>query len=471
MPPKGGTGAARAGSGRGRSERYWCAWALTGEPDTSGARAGVVVEVDGGRIVSVGESAEPPPDARRLAGLTLPGLANAHSHAFHRALRGRTGENGGSFWTWRERMYRVAARLDPDSYLRLARAVYAEMALAGITCVGEFHYLHHAPGGRPYADPNAMGAALAQAAADAGIRITLLDTCYLRGGLAADGTPLALDGAQLRFADPGVEQWAGRVAAFRPGGHARVGAAVHSVRACAPADIARVAELGADAGWAAVHIHLSEQPAENSACGAAHGRTPAELLDDTGFLARTRPTLVHATHLTPGDTGLIRASGAGVCLCPTTERDLADGLPPLSDLAGVPLSLGSDGHSTIDMFEEARGAEMHERLRTGRRGTLPAAALLGALHGSGHTGALGWPDAGRIAPGYRADLVTLDLDGIRLAGADPAGAAAEAAVFAASAADVRHVMADGRWIVRDGGHTLLPDAPRDLHTAIKELIA
>ncbi|MFC4565358.1 formimidoylglutamate deiminase [Nocardiopsis mangrovi] len=454
----------------GRPERYWCAWALTGDPAGAGARAGVVVEVDDGRIVSVGESAGPPPDARRLAGLTLPGLADAHSHAFHRALRGRTGENGGSFWTWRERMYRIAARLDPDSYLRLARAVYAEMALAGITCVGEFHYLHHAPGGRPYADPNAMGAALTQAAADAGIRITLLDTCYLRGGLAPDGTALALDGAQARFADPGVEQWAGRVDAFRPGGHTRVGAAVHSVRACAPADIARVAELGEGAGWAATHIHLSEQPAENSACRAAYGRTPAELLDDTGFLTR-RPVLVHATHLTPGDTGRIRSSGAGVCLCPTTERDLADGLPPLADLAGVPLSLGSDGHSTIDMFEEARGAEMHERLRTGRRGTLPAAALLDALHGAGHATALGWPDAGRIAPGYRADLVTLDLDGIRLAGADPATAAAEAVVFAAAAADVRHVMADGRWIVRDGVHALIPDAPRDLHTAIKELIA
>ena len=149
-----------------------------------GVRRDVLIEADGERFTSATPASIPPVGTEHLAGLTLPGFANAHSHAFHRALRATTQADHGTFWTWRERMYEVAARLDPDSYLRLARAVYAEMALAGVSCVGEFHYLHHQPGGRPYADPNAMGRALVQAAAEAGLRMSLLDTCYLAGGLA-----------------------------------------------------------------------------------------------------------------------------------------------------------------------------------------------------------------------------------------------------------------------------------------------
>nr|WP_218882914.1 formimidoylglutamate deiminase [Spinactinospora alkalitolerans] len=444
------------------------------DPGTAAATADVLIEVADGRITAVEPGVRAPADAERLPGLTVAGLANAHSHAFHRALRGRTGEHGGSFWTWREQMYRVAARLDPDSYHRLARAVYAEMALAGITCVGEFHYLHHGPGGRPYGDPNAMSAALVAAAADAGIRITLLDTCYLHGGLRADGARSPLEGPQLRFGDGSPDAWAERLAAFRPHGrHARVGAALHSVRAVSPADIDDFVRLHGELGrpWPAVHIHLSEQPAENEACLAAHGRTPAQLLADTGFLDACRPTLVHATHLTPGDVKLIRQTRSRVCLCPTTERDLADGLPPTGDLGpGVPLVLGSDGHSVIDMFEEARGAEMHERLRTGRRGGVAPDRLLRSLHESGHGDGLGWDGAGRIEAGSRADLVNIDLGGIRLAGSDPARAA-DAVVFAATAADVRHVMADGRWIVRDRAHLAVPDAAAELDHAIKELFA
>lgn len=169
-------------------------------------RSGVVIEVADGRITAVREGAAvPPPGAEVLRGLTVPGLANAHSHAFHRALRGTTQEGSGTFWTWRDIMYGVAGRLDPDGYLALARAVYAEMALAGITCVGEFHYLHHAPGGTPYHDPNAMGEALITAAEQAGIRITLLDTCYLSSGFGA-----APDGHQLRFSDGDADAWAAR---------------------------------------------------------------------------------------------------------------------------------------------------------------------------------------------------------------------------------------------------------------------
>jgi formiminoglutamate deiminase len=174
----------------------------------------VSFEVTGGRFTSVVAGTEAAADARRLPGIALPGLANSHSHAFHRALRGRTHGDGGTFWTWRDRMYAVADRLDPDSYLALARATYAEMARAGVTGVGEFHYLHHGPGGTPYADPNAMAEALRQAATEAGIRLTLLDACYLAGGLAADGhTPL--EGAQRRFGDADVDHWAARVGELR----------------------------------------------------------------------------------------------------------------------------------------------------------------------------------------------------------------------------------------------------------------
>ncbi|MGH9063851.1 MAG: amidohydrolase family protein, partial [Acidimicrobiales bacterium] len=190
------------------SRRCWHAeLAWTGPPP--GALAGqVLIEVDGDRIASVSHGAAPPPGAVHLAGLTLPGLTNAHSHAFHRALRGRTQGGAASFWAWRERMYEVATRLTPDTYFDLARATYAEMALAGVTLVGEFHYLHHGPGGRPYDDPNAMGRALLAAAGEAGVRLTLLDTCYLLGGFDRP-----LDGPQLRFGDGDAGGWAARVSA------------------------------------------------------------------------------------------------------------------------------------------------------------------------------------------------------------------------------------------------------------------
>ncbi|WP_285734192.1 formimidoylglutamate deiminase [Nocardiopsis sp. ATB16-24] len=480
------TGARARGDGRpgGAGEHHvWCEWAWTGAGGDAPER-GVLVRTAAGRITSVEAGVPAPADAETLAGLTLPGLANAHSHAFHRALRGRTHAGAGSFWTWREAMYRVAERLDPDSYHRLARAVYAEMALAGITCVGEFHYLHHAPGGSRYSDPNAMGHALTAAAADAGIRITLLDTCYLSGGLDSRGVHRPLSGPQSRFGDGDTGRWADRVDSFVPeGDHVRVGVAAHSVRAVPAEQLPDVAEFAARRG-APLHVHVSEQPAENAACLAAHGRTPTAVLADAGVLGE-RTSLVHATHLTDDDVAAVRRSGATVCLCPTTERDLADGLPRTGDLLPAPLSLGTDQHAQTDMFEEARAVELHERLRTHRRGTLDTGGLLRAATIRGHT-SLGWtrpvsdegaggsgearprPDAGVLAPGARADLVNVALDGVRLAGADPARAT-DAVVFAATSADVRHVMADGRWIVRDGVHLRVEGTARELRTVIEEL--
>ncbi|WP_329399494.1 formimidoylglutamate deiminase [Streptomyces melanogenes] len=424
---------------------------------------GVLVEVADGRISAVRTGVEaPPPGAVALRGLTLPGLANAHSHAFHRALRGTVQVGSGTFWTWRETMYAVAARLTPESYYALARAVYAEMALAGITAVGEFHYLHHAPGGTPYADPNAMGEALIAAAADAGIRITLLDTAYLSSGF---GEPP--NAHQLRFSDGTAQAWAERVSLLKPREGVRIGAAIHSVRAV-PADQLRTVAAWAEEREAPLHVHLSEQIAENEACLAAHGRTPTRLLADHGVLG-ARTTGVHNTHLTDEDIALLGGSETGTCMCPTTERDLADGIGPAVALqrAGSPLSLGSDSHAVIDLLEEARAMELNERLRTRTRGHWTAAALLRAASADGHA-ALGWADAGRIAPGALADLATLDLSSPRTAG-PTARLGAETAVFAGAAADVRHVVVAGREVVRDGVHVGVRDVGAALTEAITSL--
>jgi formiminoglutamate deiminase len=421
-----------------------------------------LIEVEGERIVSVTEGADPPPGANRLAGITIPGLANGHSHAFHRALRGRTHRQGGDFWTWRELMYQVAGTLDPDGYLELATAAYAEMAMAGITAVGEFHYLHHDPAGRPYADPNAMGEALAEAARRAGVRLTLIDICYLRAGL--DGRPLA--GAQVRFGDGGAGAWAERAGAFRERPGVRVAAGIHSVRAVDERAMATVAAWAAGRG-APLHLHLSEQPAENQACLAATGRTPAALAEGAGVLG-PRTTAVHATHLTDADVARLGASGTAVCLCPTTERDLADGVGPARALAdaGSPLCLGTDSNAVVDLFEEARAVELDERLVTGRRGHHDPAGLLAAATAAGMD-ALGW-DAGPLAPGRLADLVTVDLGSVRLAGARPAEAV-DQVVFAATAADVTSVVVSGRQVVGDGRHLLVDDVPGALARAIAAL--
>ncbi|MFR9790822.1 formimidoylglutamate deiminase [Streptomyces sp. MB22_4] len=438
---------------------YWLEHAWLGDR----VEPGVLVETGDGRIGAVRTGASvPPPGAEVLRGLTLPGLANAHSHAFHRALRGTVQIGSGTFWTWREVMYSVADRLTPDTYHALARAVYAEMALAGITCVGEFHYVHHAHGGTPYADPNAMGEALIAAAAEAGIRITLLDTCYLSAGFGR-----APDTHQLRFSDGSAETWAERCAALEERDHARIGAAIHSVRAVPAGQLATVARW-AEERRAPLHVHLSEQTAENDACLAAHGRTPTRLLADHGVLG-PRTTGVHNTHLTDEDIALLGGSRTGTCMCPTTERDLADGIGPAAALqrAGSPLSLGSDSHAVIDLLEEARAMELNERLRTRTRGHWTASALLRAATADGHA-ALGWDEAGRIEPGALADLTTIALDSVRTAGPEPR-LGAETAVFAAGAADVRHTVVGGRRIVRDGAHTLVPDVPRALAAAVEAL--
>ncbi|MEE4544275.1 formimidoylglutamate deiminase [Streptomyces sp. V4-01] len=424
---------------------------------------GVLLTVDGGLIARVDTGVvAPPPGVTVLRGLTLPGLANAHSHAFHRALRGTVQVGTGTFWTWREFMYSVAFHLTPDSYFELARAVYAEMALAGVTCVGEFHYLHHQADSRPYANPNAMGEALIAAAAEAGIRITLLDTVYLHGGLTRDGYR-PLEGVQARFGDGTAERWHDRWTQLKGAEHARIGAAMHSVRAFSDRD--GYADFARWTDGVPTHVHLSEQPAENEACLAVHRRTPARLLADSGFWGR-HTTAVHATHLTGEDIGLLGRARSTVCMCPTTERDLADGIGPAPQLrrAGSALSLGSDSHAVIDLLGEARAMELNERLRSRTRGHWTAAQLLRSASADGHA-CLGWPEAGRLEAGAPADLATVALDSVRTAGPAPR-LGPETAVFAATAADVRHTVVAGREIVRDGHHLLVEDVPGALARSI-----
>ena len=366
-------------------------------------RQGVLVEAEDGVITSVRTGVDGAP----LPGLTVPGLVNDHSHAFHRALRGRTQRERGSFWTWREQMYAVAERLTPDTYFALARATYREMVASGCTSVSEFHYVHHP-------EPDAMHHALIEAAREAGIGITLLDTCYVSSGF---GKPP--EGVQWRYSDGTAEQWAARVGDGP--------AAIHSVRAV-PRD-----QLHVFRGRAPLHVHLSEQRKENEDCLAAYGVTPTRLLHDEGLLG-PGTTVVHATHLTDEDVELLGSTRTNACLTPTTERDLADGIGPARRLAeaGCRVTIGSDSHAVIDPFEELRGLEMHERLATEERGHWSAAELL-AIGTAG----------GRIAVGEPADLVTIDTGSPRTAGT---GADENTAVFAATGADVTQVVVGGRTV-------------------------
>ncbi|HET8559608.1 MAG TPA: formimidoylglutamate deiminase [Marmoricola sp.] len=423
----------------------------------------VLIEVAGDTITAVTPGVDAPADAVRLRGLTLPGLANTHSHVFHRAIRGHSQSGVADFWAWRDLMYGVAERLDPDDLYELARATYAEMALSGVTAVGEFLYLHHQPGGAPYADPNELGHAVVAAARDAGLRITLLDTCYLQADVA--GGPLR--GVQRRFDDGHWKAWAERLDALADDDHLKVGAAIHSVRAVPREAMAGIADY-AHSRDLPLHVHLSEQPAENAACEEHFGMTPTALLHAEGVLG-ARTTAVHATHLTADDIGLLGSTMTTVSMCCTTERDLGDGVGPAVELhaAGSPLVVGSDAHMVIDLWEEARAVELDERLVRGVRGHLSAPTLARALTANG-AASLGW-DAGRIEVGALADLVTVRLDTPRTAGARSGDALAHA-VFAATAADVDTVVVGGDVVVAGGVHRTVGDVGTVLERAIDAVL-
>ncbi|MFV0432383.1 MAG: formimidoylglutamate deiminase [Leucobacter sp.] len=429
------------------AERVWIA---DGAGDGGIAERVRLVVGENGRITTVETGVDPEPADHRLEGVVYPGGVNAHSHAFHRLLRGRTHDGGGSFWTWRELMYREAARLTPENYERIATAVYAEMVAVGWTSVAEFHYVHHAPNGAPYGEPHAMELALARAARAAGIRLTLLDTCYLSSGF---GAPLSPE--QARFGDGSAEGWLARLTSLRDrvseefsADEVTVGAALHSVRAVPTEALSMIAaRLGDFDADMPLHIHLSEQPAENEACLAETGRTPTELLAEHELLS-PRLSAVHATHLTPHDIELLGAAAATIVMCPTTEADLGDGIGPARDLAdaGARIALGSDQHVVLDPLVEARALEHGERLASGERGRFSPAELLAAMTvgGVASTGR----EVGEIRPGALCDLIAIDPNSLRTAGSEAAQL-----MMSATAADVMAVVIGGRVRARSGAHT------------------
>ena len=354
----------------------------------------VLIEVDEGHITKVTEGVKAPAGATTLGGWTIPGFANVHSHAFQRVLRGATESGGGNFWEWREQMYSAAEGWTPAGYLEHCRAVFREMLQAGITTVGEFHYLHGLG--------NELGEAVALAATQEGIRLTLIDACYLQGGV--DGRPL--EGAQRSFSDGDVDAWAARMDDFVVGEDVRVGAAIHSVRAVNVPSMRKVAAW-ARKHKAPLHIHLAEQPAEVDECNAVHGCTPTQLLEREGILGPDL-TAVHAIHVDEQDMALLGRHKVSVVACTTSERDLGDRVGPLGRIAGAgsAICVGSDSNAVIDMLEESRGLELDQRRATGRRIHHQPVDLFRAATING-TRALGW-DGGELKAGRLADFITIE---------------------------------------------------------------
>ncbi len=379
---------------------------------------------DDGRITSisqqnVGAQFIAPSEISSLPGIALlPGFVNSHSHVFQRALRGHTHRplsQHDTFWTWRHAMYTEAQRLSPDLLYEGALTTYREMLTAGYTSVGEFHYVHHQPGGRPYADPNVMSEAVIQAGHDTGIRVVLLMTAYAQNGF--NQLP---DEKQLRFCDASVHAYLDRVEALRVKG-GPIGVAPHSVRAV-PEEWFRVIADYSHAHQLPLHVHADEQRAEIEQCLITYGCTPIELLESFGVLGALT-TIVHATHANAAEIELLRQRGCTVCVCPTTEGDLGDGIAPYVELlaAQIPLAIGSDSNTRLDPIEELRWAEYSARMRYQRRRVLVAGELAspGSLlleYGTRRGAVALGLETGVIAPGMLADFVAVDLHHPSLAG-------------------------------------------------------
>ena len=416
----------------------------------AGWRGDAGLEAEGGRITRVLD-AEPSWDG----GWVLPGIPNLHSHAFQRVMAGvaeRQTHAQDSFWTWRETMYRIAARFDPDSLQAVAAQLYVEMLEAGYTTVCEFHYLHHAPDGRPYADPAAMSKALVAAARETGIRLTLLPVLYMAGGF--DRRPLSE--RQRRFGHD-LDAFLRLVESLRAleDEALRVGVAFHSLRAVPPEAMdAALAALPPDIP---LHIHIAEQIGEVQDCLAVRNARPVEwLLDHAPVDARW--TLVHATHLTGPETAAVAASGATVAICPTTEANLGDGLFPLREYldAGGAWGIGSDSHVSVSPVEELRWLEYGQRLQTRHRNIAVRAdnGSVGEtlLHGTLASGAAATGQAvGLLAPGQAADWIVLDAQAPVFAGARPADVA-DRWLFAGNRPLVREVCVAGEAVVSGGRH-------------------
>lgn len=418
-------------------------------------------------VVTVGLSA---------GAIRLPGFVNAHSHAFQRVLRGRTelraeGREGDDFWSWRERMYQAATSLTPEQLYVVSRQAFIEMALAGVTTVGEFHYLQHQPDGTPYDDASLLAKTVIQAARDVGLRIVLLRVGYARAGFQVEPNP-----RQRRFIDPDVDTFLSRVEALRRAVAAdplvSVGVAPHSVRAVPRSwleVIAREVRVGP------LHAHVAEQPAELRACEAEHGRRPVELLDEVGLLGE-RFTAVHAIHLDAGEVARLGRSRSSVCACPSTERNLGDGVVRADELlaAGVGVCLGSDSQAHIDLLDEARQLEGHLRLVRLARAVLfpkqvagPREAALGQVLLEALTTA-GLRSLGLPADALSRDVVTIDRNHPTLVGV-PDDALVTAVTMGAASGAISEVEVDGRRIVTGGRHALQQESARAFARVIDSL--
>ena len=401
---------------------------------------------------------------RRGDRVEMPGFATAHSHAFQRALRGRTqrrATRAGSFWSWRGLMYALAETLDPDDIFNISRLAFAELAMSGVTAVGEFHYVHHAPGGQPYADRLTLAEVVIGAAKAVGLRICLIRTAYLRGSF---GQPL--EPAQQRFSDPAIEPVLADVETLATRYAAdplvSVGLAGHSIRAIPRAEVIDLAAFAAKQGLP-FHMHVAEQRAEIEACLQEYGLRPVELLAEAGVLG---PSFVgvHATHLTQPEIEALGAAQAMVCLCRTTERDLGDGLPQTADLrqAGVRLCVGVDSHASSDAFEEIRAVELDDRSRTEARTVAAEAPDL--LHMATQVGY----EAIGLAEVWQEDKVYLRADDPSIVGIGDA-LLPDAVIFGATPRAVDRVVVAGQPIVEHGVHRDYEAISRDYQATLRKL--
>ena len=437
----------------------------------------VLIEIGDEGMVSRVSVESAPGDSERASGPVLPAMPNLHSHAFQRAMAGRAEHAGGSedsFWTWRQVMYGFVGKLDPDSMEAIAAQLYVEMLKAGYGSVAEFHYLHHDPEGRPYADPAEMSWRIFAAARTAGIALTHLPVLYATGGFGG----IAAGNAQRRFVNDADAflRIVDRVAqAAKDAPDLRIGIAPHSLRAVPLGLLEQVVlELDSLLPGAPIHIHIAEQVREVEECIAWSGARPVEWLLDHAAV-NYRWCLVHATHMTEAETERLARSGAVAGLCPTTEANLGDGFFPAPAYlaAGGKFGIGSDSHISVSPIEELRWLEYGQRLRQRRRNLLHAenggsvGEYLWREAAQGGAEALGF-SAGRIAAGCRADFIVLDPECAILAEL-PREAVIDAVVFSGNINPVRDVMVGGRWIVREGHHAREDDIAARYRAALKQI--
>jgi len=396
--------------------------------------------------------------------LVMPGMTTAHSHAFQRALRGRTQRKpttASSFWSWRGLMYELANKIDPDDIYHISRFAFAELVMSGVTAVGEFHYVHHQKGGLPYDNRTILADSVIRAAQDVGIRITLIRTAYFRGGFQQN-----LEPEQLRFSDRNTDLILKDVETlksnYRDSKTVRVALAAHSIRAV---PLAQILELSgfAKQNKLPFHMHVSEQRRELKECQAEYQKTPVELLAEHGILDK-KFIGVHATHLSENEIKALGESNAFVCLCRTTERDLGDGLAPTRELidAGAKICVGVDSHAAPDAFEEIRAVELDERLRTETRTTAAEAPALLKIATSNGLQAIGMPVA-------ELDSVYLNLNDPSITDAEP-GLLVDAAFFGGIARAVERVVVAGREIVSNGRHVDYPEIRSNYLKTLKKLL-